>query len=408
MTSLNSFQSQAKTYFDKHGLLSFKKLESWKYTNPSKLFYGMELNSIHNRMPSQKSQSDYPGMSINTIQLVFIDGYLDQTCSDLKAFPKGVKIHDMRDCIHNSPDVLMTYFEQHPIDYHDHPMVAMNHSNVAGGIWIEVDQDVVLERPVHIIYQSESSIDNGITHYCNLITLRPNSQVTVIEDAQANPQQHQILNTVTSIECGEGAKLEYFTCQRKTTHLSYIANLQLWQQKDSDVYAFNTVHGGKVGRFDIHSRLLQPGAKCMLDGIFQLSGQSHTDNHILVEHLASSTVSDVCYKGLVSDQSHGVWNAKAIVHKGIKQINVQQSNKNLLLSKQAIIDTKPELEIYADDLKCSHGATVGQLDEQELFYLQSRGIPKQKAKAILTTAFCAQAIKRIPNKTLRDWVDSVA
>lgn len=405
MASQHHFQRQAQQFFDQHGLPG-KKVENWKYTNLAALFSRQQLKPVTRTAKALKDKA-----VDNAIKLIFIDGRLDETASDLAQLPQGVTIHSLASYQKSHAKAIEKYHREHPIDYDYHRMAAMNHAQACDGLWLEIADNVHVAQPIQLIYQASAATSSDastlpVASYLNMMTLGQQSQVTIIEDAQTQHDTAYLINSVTSIKCQAQAKLDYFMIQRKCQQLSHIANLQLWQHQDTDVYAFNAADGGAIGRFDIHSHLIETGAKCVLDGVFRLSGKSHTDSHILVEHLASHTTSDVCYKGLAYDQSHGVWNAKAIVHQGVKQADVQQSNKNLLLSKKASIDTKPELEIYANDLKCSHGATVGQLNENELFYLQSRGIPQPVAKSMLTDAFCREVTARIANDALKDWIEN--
>lgn len=404
MMSLAEFKQHAQAQFDQMGLPT-KKVENWKYTDLSRFLADINLQPT---AAAQKGKSAPTHAVKNAIKLVLIDGRLDVKASELDKLPQGVRIRSLSDQLKHDAKAVLQYFKQQAVDYSYHRMVALSHARLQDGVWLDIADNVQLSQPLHLIYQASGDGATGIANYSHIIQLGQHSHAVMIEENQINTDKQHIINSVTSIRCGSGSRLHYYQNQPRLEQVSHIANLQLWQQRDSSVYAFNATQGARLGRFDIHTRLLETGANCVFDGVFQLGNDSHADSHILVEHLASHTRSDVCYKGLANDHAHGVFNAKAIVHPHVKQVDAKQSNKNLLLSKHAAIDTKPELEIYADDLKCAHGATVGQLDQAELFYLQSRGIPENEAKAILTQAFCKDVMLRIPDAALRAWFDATA
>ncbi|MGD1976638.1 MAG: Fe-S cluster assembly protein SufD, partial [Gammaproteobacteria bacterium] len=208
-------------------------------------------------------------------------------------------------------------------------------------------------------------------------------------------------NAVTEIRGGAGSRVEHYRLQEEPAQAFHIGGLHARLQRDASLDSHNIQVGAALARLDIGVSLEEPGAELRLNGLYTVDGKRHVDNHTRVDHLAPETRSDELYRGIVDDRGRAVFNGKAVVHKDAQRIDAHQSNKNLLLSQQAEVDTKPELEIYADDVKCSHGATVGQLDKNALFYLLSRGIGEEVARKLLTYAFAEVVAARMPLEVVR-------
>jgi Fe-S cluster assembly protein SufD len=225
--------------------------------------------------------------------------------------------------------------------------------------------------------------------------LAAHSQTSIIEDVQTHSKLHALVNSVTSFHLDQHAKVSFTSLQRNLTTVTQINSVYVWQAQDSLFSSFNLSLGHCINRQDITCYLKGPGAKCEMNGAYFLVNTEHADNHLEASHQSSYTESIQNYRGIFDHQSHGVFNGKVVVNPGLKQVSAQQTNHNLLLSNSAEIDTKPELEIYSDEVKCSHGATVGQLNEEALFYLMSRGIKYQQARAILLQAFIEEQLAQL-------------
>ncbi|MDP6182930.1 MAG: Fe-S cluster assembly protein SufD, partial [Gammaproteobacteria bacterium] len=212
-------------------------------------------------------------------------------------------------------------------------------------------------------------------------------------------------NALTDIEAKDGTSVLHYRIQAEDLGTHHIGNVFVTAGKDASVEAYSFVFGGGVTRVDVNADLVGPGASVVLNGLFMANDNQHIDHHTRVRHRVGQTVSNENYKGIADGTGRGVFNGKVIVAEGAQKIEALQSSKNLLLSDRAEIDTKPELEIYADDVKCAHGATVGQLDGDALFYLRSRGIDEQSARGILTFAFAADIASDIDIEPLREWLE---
>lgn len=227
-----------------------------------------------------------------------------------------------------------------------------------------------------------------------------NSQAIIIENTCADIN-NSALNTNSTLHLADNAKVEHYITQTPNTNFNRISRLNICQGTNSCAFCFNLDTTSIKARYDLNVKLQGIGANCELNGVYLLANKQNIHHFIRVEHLASHTTSNEYYKGIINDEAHGAFHARVYVKKDIEQIIAHQNNHNLLLSSKATIDTKPELEIYADDVQCTHGATVGQLDQNALFYLRSRGITEDMAKSILQHAFIKKCFDRIKNKTMR-------
>jgi Fe-S cluster assembly protein SufD len=272
---------------------------------------------------------------------------------------------------------------------------SLNTAFMQDGAVIIVPDNMTVEIPIHIIYLTDDQAGASASGPRNLIVLGKNARATVIETYSGPDDTEYFTNSVTEVSLEAGAALDHYKLQQEGQKGFHIGSLEVWQQRDSRFYSHSISLGGKLARNDINVKLQGPGAQVILNGLYLAGGTQHIDNHTRIDHLSPHTSSKENYRGVLSGRARGVFNGKVIVHKDAQKTDAHQSNANLLLSSEAEVDTKPELEIYADDVKCSHGATVGQLDENMLFYLQSRAIPEDLAHSLLTFAFAEDVISRI-------------
>ncbi len=255
--------------------------------------------------------------------------------------------------------------------------------------------NAVIEKPVNLLYLSGLNDQPFASHPRNLIILSENSQATIIESYIGLDDSDYFTNTVTEVCMKQNAHLQHYKIQQESMQGYHVGNLNIAQAQDSNVESHSISLGGALVRNDIHSCLEATGAEIMMNGLYMATGRQHVDNHTRVDHLKPNTRSHEIYRGVLNDHARGVFNGKVVVHKDAQKTDAVQSNANLLLSDNAEVDTKPELEIYADDVKCAHGATVGQLDQDMLFYLRSRSIDETTAKSLLTYAFAGEVIRKI-------------
>jgi Fe-S cluster assembly protein SufD len=371
------------------------KNEDWKYTDIRPLlkrdfsFVGKPPLAIDNSLLDAARIS-----GLDCHELVFINGHYSADHSQPEKVMDGIIIKPLAQVIAEEADLIRQHLNQYS-DTDKNAFSAMNTAFIQDGTVIVVADGMQPDRPVHIIYLSDQQQPANASNPRNLIVLGRNSSATVIETYSGAAESEYFTNTITEISLGQGALLEHYKLQQEGPGGFHIGNVQVQQQRDSHFTSHSISLGGKLVRNDIDVKLLAPGAEAVLNGLYITDKSQHVDNHTRIDHLSAHTTSTEVYRGVLSGRSRGVFNGKVVVHKDAQKTSADQSNANLLLSNDAEIDTKPELEIYADDVKCSHGATIGQLDENMLFYLRSRAIPEDLARSLLTFAFTEAVISRI-------------
>jgi Fe-S cluster assembly protein SufD len=282
--------------------------------------------------------------------------------------------------------------------FEQHAFTALNTAFMNDGAFIEIGADAVVEQPIHLLFFSDAE---GVSHPRNLIVTARHSRATVIESYLSLGNSAYFTNAVTEISLGEGSHLDHYKLQRESESAFHVWTVQVRQERDSQLHSFSLAVGGSLARTNIYTSLDGDAATCTLNGLYLTDGAQHVDNQTSIEHIAPNCPSHELYKGVLDGRSHGVFNGKVYVHPEAQKTDGKQSNNNLLLSPTARVDTKPQLEIFADDVKCTHGATVGRLDELAMFYLNSRGIGPETARILLTYAFAADVLETIELEPLR-------
>ncbi len=379
-----------------------RRHENWKYTDVSSITKtGFVLaNADHNLIAEGELDTILYGQK-NSHEVVFINGQFSSKHSKIGSLPDNVIIGSLREALHNSPELLETSLNQY-IDNEHHIFSALNTALFNDGAFVYVPDNIVIEAPIVIYYVSSDNNVKLATSPRNLIVLGKNAQANVIESFHGLEGVIGFTNTVTEIETAESAILEHYKVQQENTESFHIGGTHLKQHRNSRVESHSITLGGAIARNDIVTELADEGAEIILNGLYMGNGSQHVDNHTLVNHSKPNTQSEENYRGVLDGRAQGVFNGKVIVHKDAQKISAAQSNANLLLSDHAEIDTKPELEIYADDVKCSHGASIGQLDKNMLFYLRSRGLDEATARSLLTFAFADDVIRRIKFAPVRE------
>ena len=372
---LDAVQTQAQTFLAEHGLPD-RKTEHWKYT-PLKQLWRQQQFPLLTTQQQPDVARDFDGY-----YLVLHHGQL----INQDTLPQGVTVADWTTA---TPAQLKVIGEV-TIDFDRHRAAALTLTHMQNGLVIDIAAHTKLEKPLVIVHSADGA---GSAHYRHHITLGEQAQACVIELSQA--PQATLQSVLTSATLAANSHYQHYVIENAHSQGQYLSGLHLTQQSNSTCFYYCHAHHNHLARYDVHAHLRGEGASCTTNGTYRLSGQQHSDHHILVEHHASHTTSTQFYKGLAQDKAHAVFNGKAIIHADTREAAAHQHNHNLLLSRQAEIDTKPELEIYSDAVNCTHGATVGQLDTQQLFYLQSRGIEPVIAKQLLTQAFTTEVVATI-------------
>ncbi|MDX8411526.1 MAG: Fe-S cluster assembly protein SufD [Mariprofundaceae bacterium] len=378
--------------------------EDWKYTDIAtlKAVIGERLWQTTASAPVDAAAIDAASIAeLDAWQLVFVDGHFHP---DLSAQPEGVRIHTLAELLQDEllQDNSAQGVEALAVDAHAplfNGFTALNAALAADGMCICLAGGVRLDRPLHILHMDSG---NGrVAHIRHAIALGAAAEAVIIEHFVGVGGKAGLTNVVTNIRLDEGANLQHYRLQQEAEQQFHVGRIDVRQAKDSRYISHAMALGAALSRADIVVNLAEAGAQCTLNGLYLLTGSQHADHHTRVDHAAPHCASHELYKGVLDASSRAVFNGKVVVHEGAEKTDAVQSNANLLLSDNAEIDTKPELEIYADDVKCAHGATVGQLDEEALFYLRSRGLAEATARNVLTYAFADDVLRRMGLEAVR-------
>jgi Fe-S cluster assembly protein SufD len=339
--------------------------------------------------------------------LVFVNGRFDPALSSTAGLPDGVSVLPLA----RAYDELPLLVEQHVgriASMDAHTFTALNTAFINDGAVVHVAQDVEVARPIHLVYVSDEKAVDGIAQPRNLIVLDRFAKATVIESyvTVARGAGAYFTNTVTEATVGDGATLTHLKLQRESAQAYHVGTLNVRQARDSHLVSFSFAVGAALSRTNVYTELRGEGCGATLNGLYLGDAEQTIDHQTRIEHIAPNCYSRELYKGILDGASHGVFNGKVYVHPAAQKTDGKQTNNTLLLSERAQIDTKPQLEIFADDVKCTHGATVGRLDETSLFYMKSRGINARTARELLTYAFAADVLETIELTEIREGLEA--
>ena len=327
-------------------------------------------------------------------RLVFADGRLLPHLSSYSNLPEGVEFESLSRLLARAPDSLAEQLGQ-IANSDSHSLLSLNCAMMSDGYVLRLKKGTVLHEPVEIVHLGGMGTERLAFHPRHLIVMEEGCQATVIEHHNGMGDTSYFANHVTEIQLGRGALLRHYKLQSEGSEGFHISNIQGLLDRDASYDGFTLSVGAKLSRQEVSIRLEGEGADCHLNGAYLMRGKQHCDNTTLIEHLAPNTTCRETFKGVIDDRARAVFQGRIVVHRDAQHITGHQLSKALLLSNTAEIDAKPELEIYADDVQCSHGATAGDLDHNALFYLRSRGIPEAQARSILIEAFLAEAVNAI-------------
>lgn len=337
-------------------------------------------------------------------RMVFVNGRYFPGLSRPEPLADGVRFAALRDVIEHDPSELQgLYGAVAMLDRH--PFAALNTAFADEGVYLRLADGAVAQAPLHAIFISTAAQEGRAVHPRLLIRLGAHAQATLVEHYLALDAGAYFNNVIAEIVLEDNAHLDHYRVQEEAAKAFHIGGLHLRQGRDSRYYAHGVSFGNALLRNDLDVQLAATGAHCDLIGLYMADGRGHVDVHTRIDHLKPHGSSNEFYKGILGGHGRGVFNGKVIVHPDAQKTDARQVNNNLLLSDNAEADTKPQLEIYADDVKCSHGATVGQLDVDAVFYLRSRGVDEAAARRLLTHAFAAEIIEQVRLPALRAHLD---
>jgi Fe-S cluster assembly protein SufD len=336
-------------------------------------------------------------------RLVFVNGRFAPRLSARDALPDGT-LMSLADVFSHQPERVEAYLGRYA-GYDQSAFTALNTAFLRDGAFLSLPPGKEIAEPIHLVFISTGADAPAVAHPRNLIVAGRHSRATVVETYLGSAEDVYFTNAVTEIVVGEEAGLDHYKVQREGAQAFHISTQQVQQNRGSRFTSHALNFGGGLVRNDVNAVLDGEGCECTLNGLYLASGRQHVDNHTRIDHARPRCASHELYKGILDGQAHGVFNGKIFVHQDAQKTDAKQTNKTLLLSDQAVINTKPQLEIFADDVKCTHGATVGQLDAEAVFYLRSRGIGAREARDLLTFAFANDIIQRIRPQALRSELD---
>jgi Fe-S cluster assembly protein SufD len=375
--------------------------ENWKYTNVAPIL----------KVPFEEAPEDGPRgqrphpvplpVGEGEIQLVFVNG---RHAPELSSPPRdGVEIRSLREILAARPDLAEPHLGK--VLRNGNAFAAANAAFLEDGAFVRIAAGHAVAEPIHLVFLSEPVFEPTLSHPRNLIVAERGSQAAVVETYVGTTGELYFTNAVTEVVLDDAANLDLYKLERESTNAYHVTTTEVRQGRDSRFASHSMTFGGALVRNDLNVRLEAEGAECTLNGLFIGSGTQHLDNHTLIDHAKPHGTSRELYKGIMGGQSRGIFHGKIIVRPDAQKTDAMQTNKNLLLSKEALVNSTPALEIFADDVKCRHGSTIGQLDAGAMFYLRSRGIGEEEARELLVFAFASDVASRIRIAPLRALVE---
>jgi Fe-S cluster assembly protein SufD len=332
--------------------------------------------------------------------IVFVNGVFAPELSSLDTLPDGVKVYDMATALRTGDPLVERHLSKFAASELN-AFTALNSAFVSEGAVVRIAKEFEVDRPIHILFVSDAIAAKTQSNPRTLIVAERHSKATVIESYVATGEASYFTNAVTEVLLEDGANLSHLKIQRESPRAFHVGTIEAEQKRDSHYQSFSFSTGAALSRTNIYTTLDGEGAGATLNGLYMLDGEQHCDHQTRIEHAQPNCFSRELYKGVLDGASHGVFNGKVYVDPIAQKTDGKQTNKVLLLSERAQVDTKPQLEIFADDVKCTHGATVGRVDETALFYMKSRGINKELARRLLTYAFAAEVLETIEVEAVR-------
>ena len=373
------------------------RTEAWKYTRVASILNG----NYESKEGSEKAWNDaYAIDGINGSRLVFVNGFYSQADSIIKEEDKII-VRTLAQARFEYPEVIEKHYGKYA--KHDEDIfTALNTAFNANGVFIMVERNTIVDTPIHIVNITEG--EEVTSQPRNLLVAEKGSAVKIIHTHEEPTNGATFTNMVTEIVVEENAELDYYVVQKNGRTNTHIQTIDAHQEANSRFYTGTFTFGGKLIRNNLNIAVDASGCDTNLYGTYILNGRQHVDNHTVVDHMKPNCQSNENYKGIMGGNSTGVFNGKVFVRRDAQQIQAYQNNQNILLSDSAVINSKPELEIYADDVKCSHGSTTGQLDEDALFYMMARGIDKERAQRLMIQAFIGDVIEEVRIEEFKEYL----
>ena len=397
---VHRIRREAIGHFERLGFPA-RKAEAWKYTPITRSIKREYAFGGGSDAAPAFEHLRVPGMA--AFEIVLVNGQFREDLSSLGGLPEGVVVTGFARAAEAHADLVNLHFARYA-DYEREAFTALNTAFAHDGVFVYVPKNTVVERPIHVISVVAAETDT-IIQPRQLFVAERGSQATFVETSEATGAGHVFVNAVTEVFVGENAHVDRYEIQDEHARHILVNTVQAYQEASSVFRTSSFSLSGELIRNNVTIRPDAEGCESHLYGLFLGEGTMHVDNHTLVDHAMPNCFSNELYKGVLDDKSTGVFNGKVLVREDAQQTNAYQSNKSILLTETAQMYAKPELEIYADDVRCSHGATTGQLDADAIFYLRSRGLTEAESRALMLTAFARDVLENIRLEPLRAFLD---
>jgi len=403
---LRRMREDSFAHFERVGFPSVKE-EEWKYTNVAPIAKLQFAPAFLSRQRGSNGFGAFVYDETRQSRLVFVNGILQRELSSVEALPAGVSVIDIGEALAGGQNEASLRESLERVAKSESGFTALNTALFSSGAFVFIAAGVSVAAPIHLQFISDSSNGPAAASFPRvLVVAAENSAATIVESYASPGEGVYLTNAIVDVRLGAGAQLKHFKVQRESTSAFHVAttNADLGANASYDATTINL--GAALSRHTIDVMMDHEGAECWVDGLYMIDGNQHTDTHSMIDHRQPHCTSHQLYKGILDGKSRAVFNGKVFVRHGAQLTNAQQTNKNLLLSNDAQVDTKPQLEIFADDVKCAHGAAIGQLEEDELFYLESRGIRPELARNVLTYGFAEEVIEKIKIPSIKRELDA--
>ena len=349
---------------------------------------------------------DFAFAKLPGARLVFVNGHFAPKLSSVKNLPAGVKVGNLAAALATDAAFLEKHLGKYAASA-DNGFTALNQAFFLDGGFVHVPAGKIVEEPIQFVYVATTKQSGATFHPRNLVIAEANSKVTVLESYVSSGGANYFTNAVTELFAGDNAHLEFVKFQDEAADAFHLAAFHGEFGRASHVNVHSFALGAKLSRNNIRTKLAGEGLECILNGLYLTRDEQLADHHMVVEHAQPHCASHEYFNGILDDKSRGVFHGRILVQQAAQKTDAKQTNKNLLLSDDATADTKPQLEIYADDVKCTHGATIGQLNDESIFYLRSRGIGTDTARQMLIHAFAGEIINRVQHEPAREELDKI-
>ncbi len=384
------------------------KDEDWRFTNVAPVarlpFRPVTEPASHSLTP--ESIRSMPFGKTPGYRLVFVDGHFDPALSNIADLPSGAVVASIGQALQADLPGLREHLGRHA-DIQHQPFTALNTAFFQDGAFIRIPDGLRLEMPIHLLFASTAG-DSGATSCPRVLLIAGKaSKATVIEHYRSLDAKPSFTNVVTELVAEDQACIEHCKFQDESLSAFHVAALHVHAGRDANIISHSISTGARLFRSNIRTVLAGPGLECTLNGLYLTRDDQTADHHMVVEHAQPHCASHEYFNGILDGKSKGVFHGRILVRQEAQKTDAKQTNKNLLLSDKATVDTKPQLEIYADDVKCTHGASIGQINEESVFYLRSRAISQETARRMLIHAFAGEIIERVRHPEVRDTLDKL-